>query len=275
MRYGKLLAGSGVVGFVDSAEPLDLEAKVADLIAQASLGLTTPRLFELNIAGSGDGHRFTVAVGVAAAAALQGGLALSAPVRFYLAGDAQNLSLARTAAIARAGSPPDLADEQLAGASKGLRVMGALLYGTWLGGTGACCEQLLAANPDQTHTWGSGDQTPQLLVSQAFTAVGGETAFALGTVQLFTVTPDDGPVLLSVLALDGIPDFTSSEVLEWGTPLGAPSPLPPVNATQAQFAAIPAGAHTIQFYVVPLSPPGIAGASYDFGHTSLGVQIKP
>lgn len=110
---------------VQSADPTDLQNKVnaAILAAPQSTVIT-----DITLAGAGDGHTFVVLIEFASNAV---GSPLFADagtvVRCYLAGEAEALLAAKTAA----GTPGvlfNLSDEQLAGSSKGTRFMGMSVF---------------------------------------------------------------------------------------------------------------------------------------------------
>jgi hypothetical protein len=126
-------------GSVNTAAPSltrVVQAAAPDLLASAILAAVTELftagatvIVDMTLAGGGDGHTFTVTIEAAAPQNVLGGLTLFGGVRCYLASEAEALLVAHAAAGALPPEAP-LADSQVAGASKGTRFMGLLVYGT-------------------------------------------------------------------------------------------------------------------------------------------------
>jgi hypothetical protein len=123
------------VQVVQSAEAEDLQSLVnAALLATA--GIVT----SITLAGGGDGHTFVVQIESAPAPDVIGGvptLSGATQVRCYLAGTGSDLALAKASAGVPAPIPPDppdpaipfvLAGEEVAGSSKGTRLMGMSVF---------------------------------------------------------------------------------------------------------------------------------------------------
>jgi hypothetical protein len=131
-RYGNVAATvASTKRFVQSSDPTDLETLVnAQLAAIFAIG-TAQAIAAISLAGAGDGDTFVVEITHAPAVSVNGGIITAALCGCYIASDAQELAVARSALDAEIGSPiPAIADEQLAGASKGTRFMGLVVLGT-------------------------------------------------------------------------------------------------------------------------------------------------
>ena len=131
-RYGQVPATIvSTKRYVQSSDPVDLAARInAQLAAIFALG-TAQAIASISLAGAGDGDTFVVEITHAAAASVNGGIITAALGACYAAGDAESLAVARAAVDAEIGAPiPAIADEQLAGASKGTRFMGLVVLGT-------------------------------------------------------------------------------------------------------------------------------------------------
>lgn len=128
MQYVAASLASEVVSFEQSADAVDMLARITRRIAQQVLaGL--PCLASCELGGAGDGHTFVARLGFMPADTV--GALIDVSVRTYLAADAENLAIARAAALASIGPPSaSKADELIAGSSKGTRFMGLVLYGT-------------------------------------------------------------------------------------------------------------------------------------------------
>ena len=114
--------------YFQSASPDDLETLVNDYLASILGGEPALAIASITLAGAGDGHTFVVLIESALASAVNGGFTNCA-TRFYIAADAGELAVARSAVSAGIASNP-LADEQLTGASKGTQFMGMVIIGT-------------------------------------------------------------------------------------------------------------------------------------------------
>ena len=126
--------------FVQSADPDDLEARVN--AALAGVDGINDVVTSIVLAGAGDGHTFVVEIDTAPATATVGGLPAGlesgvpvALVRCFLAGDAEGLETAKTAAGIPASVvsgqvtiPYALVDEELAGGAKGTQFMGMSVF---------------------------------------------------------------------------------------------------------------------------------------------------
>jgi len=135
-RYGTVLGGTA------NARSFVVQAAEADIL-QTLIGTAVadfynsgifpdPVITSVNLTGAGDGHMFFVEVELADASNVDGG----ADIRgsdFFLAATADILAMAQ----ALAPNTTPILDVQLAGASKGQRVMGIVLFGTLRGGGGA------------------------------------------------------------------------------------------------------------------------------------------
>lgn len=127
------------VSFIESSDPEDLQNRINALIA--AVDVTTTGIAAITLAGAGDGKSFCAIFETAPVEALVGnyltgtsGGVPTASVRCYLAGSADELPAAR----ARAGAPAPIsgpqtlnwaiADEQVAGGSKGTPFMGMTVY---------------------------------------------------------------------------------------------------------------------------------------------------
>lgn len=114
--------------YFQSASPDDLQTQVNDYLASLLGPSPAQALSSITLAGAGDGHTFVVVIESAAEGDVNGGF-LNCTTRFYIAADAAELAVARSAVSAGIASNP-LADEQLAGASKGTQFMGMVVIGT-------------------------------------------------------------------------------------------------------------------------------------------------
>lgn len=137
-QYAEVATPTSVnVLFVQSAEPEDLEDKVNAAIAALAPAATSV-ITALSLFGAGDGHTFGVIVESALLTAVGGGALPGivgsdqlTVVRCYLAGSADELAAARAAAgvpAALSGVAWNVTDEQMAGGSKGTRMMGMTVY---------------------------------------------------------------------------------------------------------------------------------------------------
>jgi hypothetical protein len=138
MRFGTSV-GSAFIRIVQSAEPTDLAARVNAALQSLSTELgPTGRVLGIEIAGAGDGHTFIVEIAAQVAATfnpivLAAGAYAFAPsvvqAVCYMAADAGELRIARDRAIAAGGVALSFVlTEEIAGASKGTRFMGLILY---------------------------------------------------------------------------------------------------------------------------------------------------
>ncbi len=113
--------------FFQSASPSDLQTAINDYLASILGPQPTLVVSSITLAGAGDGHTFVVVIESAGEADVNGGF-LNCATRFYIAADAEELAVARSALSAGiAGNP--IADEQLVGASKGTQFMGMVVIG--------------------------------------------------------------------------------------------------------------------------------------------------
>lgn len=114
--------------YFQSSSPDDLQTAInAYLIAL--LGPSPAQaVSSITLAGAGDGHTFVVLIESAAATDVNGGF-VNCATQFYIAADAEELAVARSAVSAGIATNP-LADEQLAGSSKGTQFMGMVVIGT-------------------------------------------------------------------------------------------------------------------------------------------------
>ena len=129
-RYGTVNGGTANArSFVaQGADPDALgQSILAALIANASVQppLVDPVITSISMTGAGDGHQFFFEVEFAAAANVDGGLDL-AGLKLLLASTAADLQKQ----IVAFQSAAPIADVQLAGSSKGRRVMAAIVSGT-------------------------------------------------------------------------------------------------------------------------------------------------
>jgi len=133
-RYGTIPAPGSAL-FVESAEPTDLETRVN--AALQILAVAMPVLASVQLSGAGDGHSFVVElVGTQTMNAITltvGTYAFNPSGVFaicYMAADRDQLREQRARAVAASGisSTDTVIDEIVAGASKGLRHMGLILY---------------------------------------------------------------------------------------------------------------------------------------------------
>jgi hypothetical protein len=227
-QFGTVSGGVDTeVQFFESADADELE----DLVNAALLAVDgTERITSaISLAGSGDGHTFTVLMETAPLDDTIGGLigainGISGTlVRCYLASDPESLARARTAA----GVPPPagglvpfgVVDEQVAGSAKGQRVMGLTVYGAESVPLGANEPRLLAV-ATTTQALGAGETI------LAFDALSTSERFSLSSPQeiLYTGTSAvAGKIEASItVGLTAAGDFTAELVTD---PLGTPSVL--------------------------------------------------
>lgn len=143
-RYGSVTSGAPTTRIVQSATAAGLQKLVNDLLTTLPL---TQTITALTLAGAGDGHTFMATIEWAPTGAVQGGLAVSARVRCFLAGDATELQRYRDSIAAPSGLP--VADSQIVGASSGGRFMGMVVYGVVTSSGGGILAALMA-NENQT-----------------------------------------------------------------------------------------------------------------------------
>lgn len=114
--------------YFQSASPEDLQKAINDYLASILGPSPAVAVSNITLAGAGDGHTFVVLIESALGTEVNGGF-LNCTTRFYIAADAEELAVARSAVSAGIATNP-LADEQLAGASKGTQFMGMVVIGT-------------------------------------------------------------------------------------------------------------------------------------------------
>lgn len=125
MQYVPVSIATEQVFFIQSASAEDMRDRIADRIA-IQQGTLFQALSACHIGGAGDGHTFMTVLGFVSNATP---VALTqVTIRPYLAADAQNLAIARAAAIV--GLTGTKQDELFAGASKGHRFMGLVVVGS-------------------------------------------------------------------------------------------------------------------------------------------------
>ena len=125
--FGNVAPSNTAAVFVESASPDDLASRANAAIATIAAQPNNRRITEINLAGAGDGYTFVIEIVSATLANVSGGLIPSTTqIGCYLA--AQQDALTATRALAKASfNVGQLVDEQMAGASKGTRIMGALV----------------------------------------------------------------------------------------------------------------------------------------------------
>jgi hypothetical protein len=135
-RYGTILGGSAnAVSFiVEGATPEALLA-ASEAAGLATFGpLQDPVITSVTLTGAGDGHMFFLEVQGTAGVNADGGLdATTLSAKGFLGAESEVL----TKALQAVQSASPVVDVQIAGAAKGQRVLGIVIFGTLLGGGGA------------------------------------------------------------------------------------------------------------------------------------------
>lgn len=136
MRWG-YINEEPTVAFVESADPGDLGARLAGLLAAIAGAPEAQSIAAVELAGAGDGHVFTVRVEYGDATEF---LAISALVPLvplftpivYMADNVVELAVARDRIYSAAPFPPGLAviGSEMAGATQGRRVCVLEMLGT-------------------------------------------------------------------------------------------------------------------------------------------------
>jgi hypothetical protein len=250
--------------FLEAADPEELEALVnAALLAVDGNSRVTS---SISLAGSGDGHSFTVLLETAPLDDVNGGLigainGISGTlVRCYLGSDPEALARAKTAA----GVPPPagglvpfgVVDEQVAGAAKGQRVMGLTVFGASSVPLGGNDVRLLAV-ATTLQALGAGETIlafDALSMGTRFTLASPQEILYTGTSAIFAEI--EASITVGLTA-DG--DFTAEIVTD---PLGTPSV---VASTKGHVAAGEFDNVSVLGFVV-LEPQVIAS-------TKLGLRI--
>jgi len=125
--FGSIDPGSaGVVVFVESAAPDDLASRANAAIAAIPAGNL---ISDITLAGGGDGHTFVVLIEYGPTADVDAGLdPATTSVKCYMAAQQQALAAVRSVLAMTLGGI--VADEQMAGGSKGTHFMGLLVLST-------------------------------------------------------------------------------------------------------------------------------------------------
>jgi hypothetical protein len=149
-RYGTVLGGTANARafVVQGADPDSLLA--AMVAASAALAAVQPPLVDpvttsLTLTGAGDGHTFVLEVEKAASANVDGGADVIGTPDFLIAATAEELQRQ----LAAIQSTNAILDVQIAGASKGQRVMAMVVFGT-LRPSGGGGDHLVIVDPSDT-----------------------------------------------------------------------------------------------------------------------------
>jgi len=202
-RYGSVtISGptSLITRVVESADPSDLQVLAGAAISALPAGYIVTNI---TLAGAGDGHMFTVTIDAGLAADVTGGFASPPTVECFLGSDASALARARVLASPLSGV---FADTQIAGASKGQRVMGIVVKGVLVGGggsAGAPFSGLWYVDPLTTATTRDGsDEAPFNGINEAIAArvAAGDIIVQLALVGRFNTYSGEAVVMPPTLA---------------------------------------------------------------------------
>jgi hypothetical protein len=131
MQYVPVAVSTEIVSFVESADPIDMERKVAEAIRAAIPDFSGIGITSCYLAGGGSGAMFVCRLGFAPV----GFGAIGGPILFYEAASELELPKARAAAISRLDPmlAASIEDERFAGGSLGTKFMGAIVIRLGLG----------------------------------------------------------------------------------------------------------------------------------------------
>jgi hypothetical protein len=202
---------------VESADPTDLQLLAGAAISSLPAGYIVTNI---TLAGAGDGHMFTVTIDAGLAADVTGGFVSPPTVECFLGSDASALARARVLASPLSGV---FADTQIAGASKGQRVMGLVVKGTLAGGggsAGAPFSGLWYVDPLTSATTRDGsDEAPFKTINEAIAAraAAGDIIVQLALVGRFNSYSGEAVVMpptIGVLALSSLASYGNFPTLD-------------------------------------------------------------